>query len=574
MGDRLGQQLGNYRLVKLLGRGGFAEVYLGEHVYLRTPAAIKLLQAKVANEEDLQAFLKEAQTIAQLVHPHIVRVLDFGVDGEAPFLVMDYATGGTLRQRHPRGTPLPLTTIVAYIKQVAEALQYAHEEKFIHRDVKPENMLVGRRDAVLLSDFGIALIAQSSRYQSTQDVIGTIAYMSPEQIQGKPRPSSDQYSLAIAVYEWLSGNRPFHGSFTELCTQHMFASPPTLQEKMPTLSPAVEQVVMTALAKDPRQRFASVQAFATALEQASQPTRASSSPLPLMVPPSNPASRPIQLATSYGELSPNQSVQPPVMGTPPSQAAPQALFSSHGVPHALIGVSRRKVILGLGLAGLTVAAGGIVLLSHRLGPQASSLLSTPPPTARSTSAPTITSILQGAVATPPSQVNLTSEGTSDWIHWGLYADSIVDRKNGVPPQISTFSPIGNTTVNAYNNNGVAYSWSDGTPDRTIANTITGVFVTGVNNGFSFSVPASTTTHTLRVYVDVWLSQGKFTASLTDGSGLVYTDESLNNTGGTTQAVYTLTYRSSSHGQQLTITFVEVNAYYSGANVALEAATLQ
>src|SRR5437588_2096968 len=278
MTDRVGQQLGNYRLSRLLGRGGFAEVYLGEHVYLKTPAAVKLLQGKLANEQDLQAFLKEAQTIAQLVHPHIVRVLDFGVDGETPFLVMDYALGGTLRQHHPRGTQLPLTTIVPYIKQIAEALQYAHEEKFIHRDIKPENMLVGRRDAVLLSDFGIALIAQSSRYQSTQDVIGTIAYMSPEQIQGKPRPASDQYSLGIVVYEWLCRDRPFHGSFTELCTQHMFASPPPLREKIPTISPAVEQVVLTALEKDPHRRFASMQAFAAALEEASRPR------LPLLLP--------------------------------------------------------------------------------------------------------------------------------------------------------------------------------------------------------------------------------------------------------------------------------------------------
>src|SRR5690242_5030184 len=131
-------------------------------------------------------------------------------------------------------------------------------------------MLVGRRDAVLLSDFGIALIAQSSLYQSTQEVIGTVAYMAPEQIQGKPRPASDQYSLSIVIYEWLSGDRPFHGSFTELRTQHMFASPPPLHEKIPTLSSAVEQVVLTALAKDPKQRFATVQAFATALEQASE----------------------------------------------------------------------------------------------------------------------------------------------------------------------------------------------------------------------------------------------------------------------------------------------------------------
>ena len=326
MTDRVGQQLGNYRLSRMLGKGGFAEVYLGEHIYLKTQAAIKLLQTKVANEEDLQAFLREAQTIAQLVHPHIVRVLDFGVDGETPFLVMDYATGGTLRQRHPRGTLLPLTTIVPYIRQVAEALQYAHEEKFIHRDVKPENMLVGRRDTVLLSDFGIALIAQSSRYQSTQEVIGTVAYMSPEQIQGKPRPTSDQYSLGIVVYEWLCGDRPFHGSFTELCTQHLFAPPPSLREKVPTISPEVEQVVMTALAKDPHQRFAQVQAFATALGQASQiePTET--------IPVSH-SSQPTELAPA-----PNESVIPTELVTPPSQSAPTQYVGGSSLPPTQLAV--------------------------------------------------------------------------------------------------------------------------------------------------------------------------------------------------------------------------------------------
>jgi serine/threonine protein kinase len=270
MADLIGQQLGNYRIIGLIGRGGFADAYLGEHIYLKTQVAIKVLRTRVANNEDLEGFLKEARTIAHLVHPHIVRVMDFGVEGETPFLVMDYAPNGTLRQRHPKGTTLPLTTITSYVKQTATALQYAHDEKLIHRDVKPENMLLGRKNDVLLSDFGIALVAQSSRYQNTQDVVGTVAYMSPEQIQGKPRPASDQYSLGIVVYEWLSGDRPFHGSFTELCTQHMFASPPPLREKVPTIPPDIEHVVTTALAKDPKQRFGSVQAFANALEQASQ----------------------------------------------------------------------------------------------------------------------------------------------------------------------------------------------------------------------------------------------------------------------------------------------------------------
>jgi serine/threonine protein kinase len=195
-------------------------------------------------------------------------VLDFGIEDGTPFLVMDYAPNGTVRKRHPKGTMLPLSLIIAYTKQIASALQYAHNERVIHRDVKPENMLLGRHQEVLLSDFGIAVMAHSSRSQSTQNVAGTAAYMAPEHIQGKPRPASDQYSLGIVVYEWLCGNRPFQGSVTELCIQHLFAPPPPLHEMVPAIPPPVEEVVLTALEKDPHRRFASVQAFATALEKA------------------------------------------------------------------------------------------------------------------------------------------------------------------------------------------------------------------------------------------------------------------------------------------------------------------
>jgi eukaryotic-like serine/threonine-protein kinase len=269
MVDRVGQQLGNYHLIRLLGEGGFAEVYLGEHIHLSTQAAIKVLHTQLISD-DVDKFRTEARTIARLLHPHIVRVLDFGVEGRTPFMVMDYAPSGTLRQRHPKGMRLPLDVIVTYVNQLADALQYAHDEKVIHRDVKPENMLLGRHNEILLSDFGIALVAQSSRYQSMQEMAGTMAYMAPEQIQGKPRAASDQYSLGIVVYEWLSGDRPFHGSLTELVGQHLSVSPPSLQEKVPTISPEVDRVVLMALAKDPKQRFASIIAFARALDQASQ----------------------------------------------------------------------------------------------------------------------------------------------------------------------------------------------------------------------------------------------------------------------------------------------------------------
>ena len=263
---RAEQRPGNYQIIRLLGEGGFGEVYLGEHVHLGSQAAIKVLNSRLTNKE-IGPFLAEARTLIRLIHPHIVRVLDFGTEDKTPFLVMDYAPNGTLRQLHPKGTSLPLGLIISYVKQVAAALQFAHNEKIIHRDVKPENMLVGARQDILLSDFGIAMIAQSSRYQSMMDIAGTITYMAPEQIQAHPRPASDQYSLGIVVYEWLCGERPFRGSFKEIAIKHSRVPPPSLHERMPSIPATVEEIVFKALAKDPKDRFGNVWEFAVALEQ-------------------------------------------------------------------------------------------------------------------------------------------------------------------------------------------------------------------------------------------------------------------------------------------------------------------
>jgi predicted ATPase/DNA-binding CsgD family transcriptional regulator len=267
MADRVGQQFGNYCLIQLLGQGNWASVYLGQHVHLNIQAALKVLREQLANS-DAEDFLDEARAIAHLRHPHIVRVLDFGIAGTTPFLVMDYAPGGNLRQHYPKGTLLPLDTVLTCVTQVAEALQYAHQEQLIHRDIKPENMLLGHNNEILLSDFGLAIIAQSTRQQQARDTAGTIAYMAPEQLQGKPRLASDQYALGIVAYEWLCGDRPFHGTFAELYSQHLFVPPPSLREKVPAIPTAVEHVVLKALAKDPKERFASVHTFARALEEA------------------------------------------------------------------------------------------------------------------------------------------------------------------------------------------------------------------------------------------------------------------------------------------------------------------
>lgn len=403
MVDRIGQQLGSYRLIRKLGRGGFAEVYLGEHVRLNSYAAVKVLHTEVA-DNDVENFQREALTIARLLHPNIIRVFDYDIVGNTPFLIMDYAPNGTLRNAHPKGTRVLLTMIVSYVRQVASALQYAHSERVIHRDIKPENMLLGHNNVVLLSDFGIATITQSSRHQNTQDIFGTVAYMAPEQIQGKPQPASDQYSLAIVVYEWLSGAYPFHGSFTEIAMQHVVAPPPSLREKVPGISPEIEQVMQIALAKEPRQRFASVQAFANALEQASASDSSFNTVTELS--PQRPANTllPLDIVTVRSPFPPVDTVFPTIVETvntdyqvpstlvggffasdsPESiTPGPIASLASVSISDQRKGKFSRRTVLE-GLAGLVVIGGGIaaLTLSRYIGGHAA----TPTPTSQPTKA--------------------------------------------------------------------------------------------------------------------------------------------------------------------------------------------
>src|SRR3989440_4208361 len=347
------QRLGNYRLIRLLGHGGFADVYLGEHIYLKTQAAIKVLHTQL-QPEDIEKFRSEALTIAHLIHPHIIRVLDFDVENAAPFLVMDYALNDTLRHRHPRGTRLPSAVFLPYVKQVASALQYAHDQRLIHRDVKPENMLLGRNNEVLLSDFGIALVTQNSLSQSTEDVvIGTMAYMAPEQIQGKARLASDQYALGVVVYEWVSGMKPFNGSYIEIVTQHLSTPPPPLNEQALAIPHAVQQVVSRALAKDPHQRFPRVQDFADALEQAYQTQQR---PIVVTPPAATYQARGASTATQFDQPGrPVHTIYAPyaAVGTEaPSFAPPPAKKVGRGLKRGLRIVAILFVLCGLLVCGL------------------------------------------------------------------------------------------------------------------------------------------------------------------------------------------------------------------------------
>jgi WD40 repeat protein/tRNA A-37 threonylcarbamoyl transferase component Bud32 len=257
-----------YRLLRCLGRGALSSVYLAEQIDLKLLVAIKILHAQLSKKES-ERFRNEAHLITRLNHPNIIAAYAYDIEDGVPFIVMKYAPNGSVRQRYPQGVRVPSKDIVRYVTQVASALQYTHDRgRLIHRDVKPENMLLGPDDQVWLSDFGVSLMMSSPDAQPAQEIAGTIRYMALEQIRGKPCFASDQYALGVVVYEWLSGSAPFTGLPAEILFQHLRLPPPSLREKVPTMPPAVEDVVFRALAKAPQARFPSVRAFANALEEA------------------------------------------------------------------------------------------------------------------------------------------------------------------------------------------------------------------------------------------------------------------------------------------------------------------
>jgi serine/threonine protein kinase len=335
--DRSGEQVGDYRLLRRLGAGSFGEVYLAEERRAHRHVALKLLKTPLTGRDDFKAFLNEVRSF-RLTHPGIVPLLDIGMsEQDLPFLVMEYVADGTLRDRYPKGSKVPLDVVVDLTSQLASALQYAHDQHLVHRDVKPENMLCRADGTVLLSDFGIASVVPATSSVSVyQGVGGTPPYMSPEQLQGKPRRESDQYALAVVVYEWLVGARPFQGTAPEVISQHLHTPPPSLLDQMPTLPAEVEQVVFKALSKQPQERFTRVDDFAAALQAASQPIAAPSSTETTTVPTPSPllsSSLPESAPSPLSPSSPTAAATPgwnASASTRPTQLAqePEASFSS------------------------------------------------------------------------------------------------------------------------------------------------------------------------------------------------------------------------------------------------------
>jgi serine/threonine-protein kinase len=281
MEDLSGRQFGPYRIVGPLGEGGMAAVYKAYQPVMDRYIALKILPRHFAGDpEFIGRFRQEAKVLAQLQHVHILPVFDFGEEDGYMYLVMPFVEGGTLTNLL-RGQPLPLQQIRSVISQVGGALNYAHSQGLVHRDVKPSNVLIDRSGNCLLSDFGIAKIVEgSAKFTVTGGMVGTPAYMSPEQGLGlKPDGRSDIYALGIIMYEMATGRVP-HTAETPMAVvvKHINDPVPPPRKLNPALAKPVEQVILKALAKQPDRRYATagamVQAVQAAIPETAPPAKA------------------------------------------------------------------------------------------------------------------------------------------------------------------------------------------------------------------------------------------------------------------------------------------------------------
>ena len=252
---------GRYRLEAKLGSGGMSTVYLARDETLDRAVAVKVMHREMSEQEDqLARFRQEARAVAKLSHPNVVSVIDAGEDGGHPYIVFEYVEGETLKQRVARVGALETQEAIAYAIEVARGLSVAHARQMVHRDIKPQNILIDDEGRAKLTDFGISRQLEQDGMTATGRVLGTTDYVAPEQAMGKAvDPRSDIYSLGVVLYEMLVGQVPFSAdSQVGVAMKHVNEELPDVQQRRPEVSAAVALVVERATAKDPDRRYEEV----------------------------------------------------------------------------------------------------------------------------------------------------------------------------------------------------------------------------------------------------------------------------------------------------------------------------
>ena len=257
-----GQKINDrYEIIKTIGEGGMANVYLADDKILERKVAIKVLRGDLSSDEKfIRRFKREALSVSNLSHPNIVEVYDVGEEDGNYYIVMEYIEGKTLKQLLQKRGALTLTEVIDIMSQLTDGLSHAHEAYIIHRDIKPQNIMIEDNGLIKITDFGIAMALNSTQLTQTNSVMGSVHYLPPEQAQGKGSTiKSDIYSLGILMYELLTGSVPYKGdTAVEIALKHMKEKLPSIRKQNPTIPQSVENIVIKATAKNPKNRYDSV----------------------------------------------------------------------------------------------------------------------------------------------------------------------------------------------------------------------------------------------------------------------------------------------------------------------------
>lgn len=260
---------GRYKVLEVIGGGGMSNVYLAHDMILNRDVAMKVLRYDFTNEAELhRRFQREALSVTSLAHPNIVSVYDVGDDEDLHYIVMEYVKGKTLKQYIQENSPVSPAKSVHIMKQLTSAIAHAHENGIIHRDIKPQNILMDEHGNVKITDFGIAMTLSATSFTQTNSVLGTVHYLSPEQARGgTATKQSDIYALGIVLYELLTGELPFSGeSAVSIALKHLQSETPSVRKINAMIPQSLENVVLKATMKDPLQRYPSVEAIQKDLE--------------------------------------------------------------------------------------------------------------------------------------------------------------------------------------------------------------------------------------------------------------------------------------------------------------------